>query len=76
MGLHTLVENLYDTHPTKNKQCIGWSLMRWNDLLLANHSVTASCSRCIMALSESLDIKVSTMSSSKGNCGRGSIRFQ
>jgi hypothetical protein len=43
----------------------------WKDLLLANQSLTASLSRNVIALSESLDMSVSTISSSKGNWEKG-----
>jgi hypothetical protein len=54
-------------HPKKKRQCWGWSLMMWKVLLLASHSRTASSSRWMTRLSESLDRSVSTMSSNKGN---------
>ncbi len=71
-------------HPTKkNWQWAGWSLMMWKVWLLASHSRTASSSRGKTGLSESRDRRVSTMSSSKGNCNwifkrdmRDSLSFQ
>jgi hypothetical protein len=48
--------------------------MMWKVRLLASHSVTASTSRGKTGLSVSLDIKISTMSSNKGNCTK--IRLQ
>jgi hypothetical protein len=55
-------------HPTKKWQWAGWSLMMWKVWLVASHSRTASSSRGNTGLSESRDRRVSTMSSSKGNC--------